>query len=136
MHFIDANIFLELQLDQQRAHHCDLILRKIQKGLVKAVTTDFHIDTIIIVMEKYGKSPADLRLFISSLIGFDGLRIYSLSLTDRLKAIKHMEEFKLDYDDALAYQTMKKLNIPNIISYDKHFDHIPSITRQEPAQLV
>jgi predicted nucleic acid-binding protein len=87
-------------------------------------------------MEKYGKSPADLRLFISSLIGFDGLRIYSLSLTDRLKAIKHMEEFKLDYDDALAYQTMKKLNIPNIISYDKHFDHTPNITRQEPAQLV
>lgn len=84
MHFIDANIFLELQLDQQRAHHW----------------------------------------------------IYSLSLTDRLKAIKHMEDFKLDYDDALAYQTMKKQNIPNIISYDKHFDHIPDITRQEPAQLV
>jgi len=135
MYFLDANIFLELELDQQRADQCDLFLRKIQRGLIKAATTDFHLDTIIIIMEKYGKSPADLRLFISSLIGFEGLRIYFLSLTDRLKAIKCMEEVKLDYDDALAYQIMTKLNIHNVVSYDKHFDSIPNVTRQEPAQL-
>jgi len=136
VYFVDANIFLELELDQQRADQCDLFLRKIQRGLIKAVTTDFHVDTIIIIMEKYGKSPADLRLFISSLIGFEGLRIYFLSLTDRLRAIRHTEEFKLDYDDALAYQAMTKLNIPNVVSYDKHFDSIHNIIRQEPAQLV
>jgi predicted nucleic acid-binding protein len=136
MYFLDANIFLELQLDQQRADPCDLFLRKIQRGQIKAVTTDFHMDTIILIMEKYGKSPADLRLFISCLIGFEGLRIYFLSLTDRLKAIRRMEEFKLDYDDALAYQVMAKLNIHNVVSYDKHFDHISNVTRQEPTQLV
>lgn len=58
-------------------------------------------------MERYNKSPADLRLFISSLTGFEGLKICFLSLTDRLRATKHMEEFKLDFDDALAYQAMK-----------------------------
>ena len=136
MYFIDANIFLELQLNQQRADQCDTFLRKIQKGLIKAATTDFHLDTIIIIMEKYRKSPADLRLFISSLIGFEGLEIYFLSLTDRLKAIKHMDEFKLDYDDALAYQAMKALNISNMVSYDKHFDSLKNTIRQEPQQLV
>lgn len=136
MYFIDANIFLELQLNQQRADQCDAFLRKIQKGMIKAVTTDFHLDTIILIMEKYGKSPADLRLFISSLIGFSGLEIHFLSVADRLKAIKHMEEFKLEYDDALAYQAMKKLNISSIVSYDKHFDSLSNITRQEPQQLV
>ena len=113
-----------------------MFLRKIQKGLITAAITDFHVDTIIIIMEKYGKSPADLHLFVSSLIGFEGLKIYFLSLMDRLKAIKHMEEFKLDYDDALAYQAMKKLKILNVVSYDKHFDSLHDITRQEPAQLV
>jgi len=136
MYFLDANVFLELALGQQRADQCDLFLRKIQRGLIKAVTTDFHVDTIILIMEKYGKSPVDLRLFISSLIGFEGLRIYFLSLTDRLTAMKHMEEFKLDYDDALAYQVMTKLNIKSVVSYDKHFDSIRHITRQEPAQLI
>lgn len=136
MYFVDANVFLELQLDQQRADQCDLFLRKIQRGLIKAVTTDFHVDTIIIIMEKYGKSSTDLRLFVSSLIGFEGLRIYFSSLTDRLKAFTHMEKLKLDYDDALAYQAMTKLNIPNVVSYDRHFDSIPNITRQEPTQLV
>jgi len=136
MYFLDANVFLELALDQQRADQCSLFLRKIQKGLIKAVVTDFHVDTIILIMEKYGKSPNDLRLFISSLMGFEGLRIYFLSLTDRLTAMKHMEEFKLDYDDALAYQVMTKLNIKSFVSYDKHFDSIRHITRQEPAQLI
>lgn len=136
MYFLDANVFLELALDQQRADQCDLFLRKIQRGLIKAVVTDFHVDTIMLIMEKYGKSPNDLRLFISSLMGFEGLRIYFLSLMDRLTAIRRMEEFKLDYDDALAYQVMTKLNIKSVVSYDRHFDSMRHITRQEPAQLV
>lgn len=50
MHFLDANIFLELALDQQRADQCDVFLRKIQRGLIKAVITDFHVDTIILIL--------------------------------------------------------------------------------------
>ena len=69
MYFLDANVFLELALDQQRADQCSLFLRKIQKGLIKAVVTDFHVDTIMLMMEKYGKSPEIAAIHFI----FDGL---------------------------------------------------------------
>jgi len=136
MHFLDANIFLELELDQQHADQCELLLRKVQKGLIKAVTTDFHIDTVLIVMENYGRSASELSIFLSSVIGFEGLRIYFLSLADRLFCMKYIEELTLDYDDALAYQAIKRLSVESIVSYDRHFDSLPGITRLDPEILV
>jgi len=135
VYFVDSNIFLELALDQERADDCEFFLNKVRKGVVKAVITCFHIDSIIIVMENYGKKPKTLRIFISSLYGYKGLRIYYLSLLDRILATKYMEEYGLDFDDALAYAVMRKLGISKIVSYDKHFDSLRDITRLEPSQI-
>jgi len=100
------------------------------------VTTDFHVDTVIIVMENHGLGPADIRTFLLSLLSYEGLEIYILSMADRLEATKHMESLKLDFDDALAYQAMLTLNIRDIVSYDKHFDGLPGIRRITPAQIL
>jgi len=44
-------------------------MRKIQRGLIKAVVIDFHVDTIMLMMEKYGKSPEIAAIHFI----FDGL---------------------------------------------------------------
>jgi len=134
--FVDANIFLELLLGQERADECERFLRLVHKGRLRAVTTDFHVDTVIIVMENHGLSPADIRTFLLSLLSYEGLEIYILSMADRLEATKHMESLKLDFDDALAYQAMLTLNTRDIVSYDKHFDGLPGIRRITPAQIL
>jgi predicted nucleic acid-binding protein len=105
-------------------------------GKITAITTDFLVDAIIIVMENYGKSPDEIRLFISSLIGFKHLHIYRLTLIDRIAATTHMKQFGLDFDDSTAYQTMKVMNIKNIISYDRHFDAISGIQRVLPKDVI
>jgi len=135
VYFVDSNIFLELELDQERADECEVFLDKVKMGALKAIITCFHIDSILIVMENYGKKPHELRKFISSLYGYKGLRIYYLSLLDRISATKHMEKHGLDFDDALAYSVMKKLGINKIVSYDKHFDSLRDIIRLEPSQV-
>jgi len=136
MYLLDANIFLEVALDQRLAEECEKLLRDIESSTAEAVISDFHLDTILIIMEHYNSSPSDMRRFISSLLGFRGLRIYTLSLSDRLKATGYMEKLCLDYDDALAYQTMKRCKIDVIISYDKHFNNLPDIQRKEPQQVI
>jgi len=135
MYFVDSNVFLELELDQRRADECEVFLEKVRRGLMEALITGFHIDSILVVMENYGVKPSDLRTFLSSLLGYRELTIYLPSLHDRILATEYMEEFGLDLDDALAYRAMKKLNINNIVSYDKHFNLIRDITRLEPSQL-
>ena len=134
-YFVDSNVFLELELDQERADECEAFLNKVRKGVLKAVITCFHIDSILIVMENYGKKPHELRTFISSLYGYKGLKVYYLSLPDRISAIEHMEKHGLDFDDALAYSIMKKLGINKIVSYDKHFDSLRDIVRLEPGNV-
>ena len=73
MFFIDANIFLELLLGQERADECERFLRLVHKGHLRGVTTDFHVDTVIIVMENHGLGPADIRTFLLSLLSYDVL---------------------------------------------------------------
>ena len=133
--FVDSNVFLELELDQEHADECEVFLNKVRRGVLRAITTGFHIDSILIIMENYGKSPSDLETFLSSLLGYKGLEIYLLSILDRISAIRWMDKLNLDLDDAIAYYVMKRLNIDKIVSYDKHFDSVKDITRLEPSQL-
>jgi len=132
---VDSNIFLELELDQEHVDEYEVFLNKVKKGVLKAIITCFHVDSILIVMENYDKEPRELRTFISSLYGYKGLKIYYLSLLDRISATKYMEKYGLDFDDTLAYSVMKKLGIDKIVSYDKHFDSLKDIIRLEPSQI-
>ena len=87
-------------------------------------------------MENYGKNWSEIRTFLSSLLGYKGLRIHFSSLLDRIMATNHMKNHNLDFDDALALQAMKENKIENIISYDKDFDKIPHVKRIQPESLL
>jgi len=43
-----------------------------------------------------------MKKFITAENTLKGLRIYRLTLSDRIEVTKHMEKFSLKYDDALA----------------------------------
>jgi len=133
---VDANVFLELELGQQKADACESVLRKFQRGELEGIVVDFAIDTIVIVMENYGKEWDDIGTFISSFLGYKGLRIHFSSLLDRIKATNHAKNLNLDFDDALAFQAMKTNEITNVISYDKDFDTVPGIRRLLPEDLL
>lgn len=136
MYLVDANIFLELLLDQKRADECEAFLELVQTGSVSGAITDFAIDSVVVVMENEGKRPADISLFLSSLLGYGSLEVYFLSLYDRIEATRHMQKFKLDFDDSTAYQAMKNLNVKQIVSFDRDFDKISDIERIEPEQAI
>ena len=135
-YLVDANIFLEVQLNQQKADACERVLRKFCVGELEGLIVDFAIDTIVIVMENYGKGADEIRTFLSSLMGYKGLSIYLSSLLDRIAATDHMRKHGLDFDDALTLQAMKENQIEEIISYDKDFDKVPSVRRIQPESLI
>lgn len=132
MFLIDANIFLEVELAQEKKEACKRLLRKVREGREEAITTDFIIDSIIVIMENYGKSWSEIRKFLTSLLGYEGLRIYILSIYDRIAATEHMKIHKLDFDDATTHQAMQTSKITEIASYDEHFDKILGIKRIAP----
>jgi len=133
---LDANIFLEAELAEIHGPACKQLLEKLRDGEIKAAITDFHVDSIVIVMEKYGKRWSEISLFLASLLRYRGLKVYPLSLVSRIKATSFMKEYGLNFDDALAVQALKELSTNIIISYDKDFNSIEWIKRRTPEELL
>lgn len=133
---LDANVFLELELAEQHAEACKHFLIRVRDGLIESAITEFHVDSIAVVMENYGKSWNDLALFLASLLRYKGLKIYRMGLGSRIKATLFMKEYGLDFDDALAIQALKELSMDTIVSYDDDFDSVNWVKRRTPEDLL
>ncbi|MCS4538082.1 MAG: type II toxin-antitoxin system VapC family toxin [Thaumarchaeota archaeon] len=133
---IDANIFLELELGQSRSSECKEFLSQVARGRIKAVTTDFILDSVALVMEDKRSPPKDIRKFFVSLALYNGLSIYSLDLKDRIVAAEEMIRERLDFDDSTSIAAMKRLKIKDIVSFDKDFDKAKALTRVEPRDIL
>ncbi len=135
MFLIDANIFLELMLDQARADECERFLLAVEEGTREAIITDLILDSIIIVMESKGKEASELATFISSIASYKGLRLYWLSPVDRLHATVHMSRTGLDFEDSTTLEAARRLSVEGIVSFDEDFDGLPEVQRLEPEDL-
>lgn len=134
-YLLDSNIFLEVELEQEKANVCKESLRRFHRGELEGIITDFSVDTIVILMEGYKKGWNEIRTFLSSLLGYKGLHVYFCTLLDRIEATRHMEDFGLNFDDALTFQAMEASGISDVVSYDHDFDPIPSVRRISPEDL-
>lgn len=132
---IDSNIFLEVALAEQHAEACKRFLRRVREGSIRSAITDFHVDSILVVMENYGKTWEELALFLSSLLRYRGLQIYPMGLRGRIRATFMMKDHGLDFDDALAVQALKELSMETIVSYDDDFDSVGWVKRRVPEDI-
>ncbi|HXW37032.1 MAG TPA: type II toxin-antitoxin system VapC family toxin [Nitrososphaerales archaeon] len=133
---VDANIFLELELSQSKARDCKAMLSQIASGKLKAMTTDFILDSIAVVMEDKGSPPADIRRFFASLLLYKGLAVHNLDLKGRVTATGEMERYGLGFDDSTSVAVMKLLKLKEIASFDHHFDRVEGIKRVEPKTVT
>ena len=51
IHLTDANIFIEIELKQKRLQNCRAHLMKVRDGEIYAITTNFIVDTVSILMD-------------------------------------------------------------------------------------
>ncbi len=133
---LDTNILLELELNQEKAQDCADLLEAIKEGKINAYITDFTLDSILLIMERYQKKSTDLRRFLLSLHLLKSLSIYNLSFLDKINATYLMEKYSLDMDDAFIAQALISNNDPLLISFDSDFDNMKTITRKEPAEIL
>ena len=129
---IDSNIFLELFLEQQKKDACRLFLNKTINGEINAIISNFTIDSVLLVMFRHGSALEKMRDFLHKVISSKGLSIYSITSSDRLRALQLIENYKLDYEDAIVLQSAISAGHGEILSFDKDFDKIKEIKRIEP----
>ena len=73
--FIDANIFLEVILKDEKNESCKNYLNKIKNNEVMAITSDFIIYTCLLQIERNIKDNEKLKKFILGINSLNGLEI-------------------------------------------------------------
>ena len=74
--FIDANIFLELILNDAKAENCSILFNKIKNQDILAKTSDFIVYTCLLQIQfklKSIKKAQDFILFINELKGLKNI---------------------------------------------------------------
>ena len=131
--FIDTNIFLRYLTkdDPSKYDKCREIFKKAVEGKIELATSGIVIAELIWTLLSYYKAPkADVIEKISIIVSTENLYIPDKNIiTDALVLYGRKN---IDYIDAVNAVFMRYHGFDEIYSYDKDFDMVEDIKREEP----
>jgi hypothetical protein len=129
--FFDANIFLEVLLDQTRAEEVTNLLSAGNQH--HFFLSDFTLHSIGVLLFRH-KLHETYQQFIKDIIFTSGFAIVSLSPGEMFLVAQASKNFNIDFDDAYQYAAASKQNLV-MVSFDKDFDKT-DLKRKEPADIL
>lgn len=133
---IDANVFVEIGLSQQRQQECWNFLRALDEGLLpeQAYITDFALHAIELLL--YKKNRPFLREILL-MIHEDKIKVVRPSAHDDICTLGVLNDIELDLDDGFQFMATNKL-MTYLITFDKHFKktHLPTKTPSEVLKEI
>ncbi len=136
MLFVDANIFLEIQLSDERSQECKGFLGRVVSDDLSAATSDYIVYSCLLQIFNRLNSSERMEKFILSLSEIKNLTILNPDLKTILDSLEFMKRYDLDFDDALVVGSMVSNKIKTLVSFDKHFDKVKEIKRVEPRNIL
>jgi predicted nucleic acid-binding protein len=131
MLLVDANVWLELLLDQEQAGQVRDFLRTVP--LNELAITDFALHSVGVILARKRRGDLFVR-FISDLLVDTGVRYVSLDFADLMAVTKTRERLPLDFDDAYQYLAAEKHDL-TLVSFDADFDRTDR-GRKTPAEVL
>ena len=118
--FIDANIFLKKWIDAKSAK------------LVENLDREKHCTSVLVLSEVHHlltrKNISGAFDYLRSVLG--RINVFDFIQEDFFNAIKNGQSF--DINDKVNIEIMRRNKISTIVSYDKDFDMVKTIKREEP----
>jgi len=136
-YLLDTNIFLRIfsGLDNDQKGECELLLKTVEKGDIKAVVPTLVLSEIVWTLSSYYKhSKKEIVMAVKSILNianikfvdkynvFLGLNIYEV------KSIKYIDSLIASINEVQKKEW-------TIVSYDKDFDKL-GVKRVEPSDLI
>ncbi len=131
--FLDTNIFLRHMLGDEpdQSPKATAYIQAIEHGRARARISDIVVFEVVFTLERgFRRSKAEIQAAVLSLIELPGIVLPGKR--------KFREVFRLyveqniSFADAYHVVMMRKLKLPEIVSFDRDFDRVPSIKRVEP----
>lgn len=133
MKFVDANIFLRYLLwdDPAKAEACRKLFKKAVEDREQLWTTQLVVAEVVWVLESFYKYPADrVADAILQILNVDALHVEHKELL--MESVGLYKLKNVDFIDACNAIFMLEKGIRTVYSYDRDFDRIKPLHRQEP----
>ena len=134
MNWLDTTIILRYLTgdDSVKAQACLARFQRVPQGQEELATTETIIAEITYVLtSEYQLSHPEIAARLRPLLALRGLKLSDKRVVQRALE-RYRESSRLDFEDALSVEHMERLGIRPIVSYDRDFDRVPEIVRQEP----
>jgi predicted nucleic acid-binding protein len=127
---LDANIFLEILLTQEKSEQAKELLAQIEAH--DFFITDYALHSIGLTLFQRQRHAA-FDTFVNDMIINVGVEVLSLSPDQMLAVTAVAQKFNLDFDDAYQYAVAEKHGL-TLVSFDRDFDHTER-GRKTPAEI-
>lgn len=118
---LDANIFLEAILLQEKAEDVQLFLGN--ENSLFLYVSDFSLHSIGYILFQRNRHQA-WQEFMDDIIDRLGIQVLSLQTTDLKRLPVIAKQYTLDFDDAYQYTVADKYDL-TIVSFDTDFNRTP-----------
>jgi predicted nucleic acid-binding protein len=131
--FLDTNIFLRHLLGDipEQSRRASTYFSEIEEGTKKAHISDIVVLEIVFTLERaYKRTKFEIQSAVLPLLELPGILLPG-KRKFREVFLLYVEK-NISFADAYHAVTMQKLNLTEIVSFDRDFDKLPAINRIEP----
>ena len=131
--FLDSNVLLRHLLADhpQQSSRATEYLGRVERGEIEVHTSDTVVFEVVVTLERsYRQSKQAISDALLPLLELPGINLPGKRRYRR--AFDLYVRYNLPFADAYHASAMESLGIAEVISFDRHFDRIPGITRVEP----
>ena len=135
--YIDANIVIRYLTDEpwEMAREVEALLRAADRGEVVLMLDEITVAEVVWVLSSFYKaSRTVIKESLLSFIGHEGVEMADEAGT--LLALTLYAELNVDFADALLSVRMYKNRVPDLVTYDRHFDRLPGVHRVSPRDFL
>lgn len=133
--YIDTNILIRyIARDEPRqGQRAALLMDQLELGTATATTCEaVFVEAVQVLSSRvlYNLPRQDIAAYLTRFVRLKGLKLPSKRLY--VRALSRYASTNLDFPDALIVAHVERSGAPSVYSFDRDFDRIPGITRQEP----
>jgi uncharacterized protein len=131
--FLDTNVILRHLLadDPKQSPRATAFLMQVEEGSVRVRTADTVVFEAVFTLERrYRLAKAQISEALLPLLQLSGIVLPGKRQYEDVFAL--YVDLDLPFADAYDAVLAKRAEEPQVVSFDRHFDRIPGITRIEP----
>ena len=128
--YVDANVLLRFLTGDpvDLAAQARALFDAVEKGEVTLLLDEIVVaETVWVLHSFYRYLNHEISRAVQQLLSHDGLR--ADDKPGLLTALQLFADKNVDFADALVAVHMAQQGVPDIFSFDRHFDHLPGIKR-------